>query len=434
MKMNTMTKKPMETTHEGAAASRISVEQQLRRSIMSCLLWEDSFYEEGESIADRIKKLVSLAKPEIVAEMAVEARERMKLRHLPLFLVREMARLASHKPLVAKTLDAVIQRADEMAEFLAIYWKEGKQPLSGQVKKGLAMAFTKFSAHQLAKYNRDGAVKLRDVLFLSHAKPKNKAQAGVWKKLVNGTLAAPDTWEVALSAGKDKKKTWERLIKEEGLGALAFLRNLRNMEQAGVSEVVIRKGFAGMKTDRVLPFRFIAAARHAPKWEPELESAMFRCLDSYEKLAGKTAIVVDNSGSMMGAKVSERSEIDRSDAACALAILLREICERVVVIGFADTAAVIPPRRGFALADAIKKGPQGGTNTDTALALAEKEGYDRVIVVTDEQSHQVVRGPKGKGYFVNVSTNKNGIGYGKWTHIDGWSEGIVGYIRETERC
>jgi hypothetical protein len=159
---------------------------------------------------------------------------------------------------------------------------------------------------------------------------------------------------------------------------------------------------------------------------------MLRCLSSVEKLPGKTAIVVDNSGSMNGPKVSKRSEIDRSDAACALAILLREICEDVVVIGFGEDAAVMPPRHGFALVEAIKKGPGGGTRTDNALALAEKEGYDRIVVVTDEQSHEAVRAPKGLGYFINVATYKNGVGYGKWVHVDGWSESIIDYIRSYE--
>ena len=39
-----------------------------------------------------------------------------------------------------------------------------RQPVSAQVKKGLARALTKFDAYQLAKYDRDSAVKLRDVL------------------------------------------------------------------------------------------------------------------------------------------------------------------------------------------------------------------------------------------------------------------------------
>ena len=95
----------------------------------------------------------------------------MKLRHAPLFLVREMARHATHRGLVAETLSRVIQRADELAEFVAIYWAGGKQPLSAQVKKGLASAFCKFDEYALAKYDRAGVVRLRDVLFLSHAKP-----------------------------------------------------------------------------------------------------------------------------------------------------------------------------------------------------------------------------------------------------------------------
>ena len=33
---------------------------------------------------------------------------------------------------------------------------------------------------------------------------------------------------------------------------------------------------------------------------------------------------------------------------------------------------------------------------------------------------------------VKLASYKNGIGYGKWTHIDGWSESVVEYIRALE--
>jgi hypothetical protein len=148
----------------------------------------------------------------------------MQLRHAPLFLVRELARRKGAGTLVAETLEHVIQRADELGEFAALYWKETKQPLSAGVKRGLARAFTKFDAYQLAKYDREAAVKLRDVLFLCHAKPKDEAQAALWKKLVENTLESPDTWEVALSAGKDKRENFERLLREGELGGLAVLR------------------------------------------------------------------------------------------------------------------------------------------------------------------------------------------------------------------
>src|SRR6201996_2749747 len=238
-------------THEGAPAAAITPEQALRRSVLACMLWENEFYESGKTIAERIAALVPQVDANKVAALAVEARTAMKLRHAPLLLVREMARHATHRGLVAETLARVIQRADELAEFVAIYWKSGKQPLSGQVKKGLAAAFTRFDEYALAKYDRAGAIRLRDVLFLSHAKPVDAAQAELWKRLIAGELVTPDTWEVALSAGKgeDKRATWERLLAERKLGALALLRNLRNMKDAHVDEKLVLNGLAAMKTD-----------------------------------------------------------------------------------------------------------------------------------------------------------------------------------------
>lgn len=460
MKLN-VAKPFTEKTHEGAPAARTNAEQQLRRSVMACLLWEDTFYEEGVEIAKRIADLISKVDPERVANIAREARTKQKLRHVPLLIAREMARLPNHKLQVGRLLPDIIQRPDELTEFLAIYWKDGKQPLSAQVKKGLARAFPKFNEYSLAKYNSDGAVKLRDVLFLSHASPQNvdgtrfdmiertyvdkKTGKVTYKKLarhigslfdkvVNNTLATPDTWEVALSGGADKKETFTRLMEEEKLFALAFLRNLRNMKEAGVDPAIVRDYATKVKLDRVLPFRFIAAASAVPEWEPMIEQMMLRSLEGSEKLLGKTAIVIDNSGSMVGTKVSKKSELDRRDAACALAILVRELCEDVVVVVFSDNAKIIPARRGFALRDLVRSCHSGGTYTQLGLDTAQKAGYNRIIVITDEQSHQTISGPipGTKGYFINVSTNKNGIGYGPWTHIDGWSEAVIDYIRAAE--
>ena len=422
-------------THEGAPARLISYEMQLRRSVLACLLWENQFYEDGVEIASRIAELVPNVEAEKVAALAVEAREKMKLRHAPLLLVREMARHATHRGLVAETLARVIQRADEMSEFVAMYWKDGRVPLSAQVKKGLAAAFPKFDEYALAKYDRDAPIKLRDVLFLSHAKPRDEAQGEVWKLLIAGELTAPDTWEVALSSGANKRETWERLLRERKLGALALLRNLRNMREAGVEESLVLSALGTMNTARVLPFRFLAAARYAPQWEEALEQAMLKSVAGQEKLAGKTVVLVDVSGSMT-APLSQRSEMQRTDAAYGLAVLLREIGERVAVFSFSDSLVEVPARRGFALRDAIAKS-QRHNSTQLGHAVTElnrNHGYDHLIVITDEQAHDTVPSPRGKGYVVNVASYKNGVGYGKWTHIDGWSESVVEYIRTMEQA
>lgn len=180
----------------------ISSELQLRRAVFACLLWESLSFEEDVEIAGHIAELVPKVEAEKVAALAIESRERMKVHHAPLLLVREMARHKTHRALVADTLARVIQRPDDLIEFVAIYWKEGRVPLSAQAKRGLAAAFPKFDERALKECKRGGPVKLRDVLFLCHAKPRDDGQAGVWKKLIWGRLSKRSGTAGSTRAGK----------------------------------------------------------------------------------------------------------------------------------------------------------------------------------------------------------------------------------------
>jgi 60 kDa SS-A/Ro ribonucleoprotein len=152
-----------------------------------------SFPEDNGEISNRVAQLVPRVAAETVAAIAIEARSKIELRHAALLLVREMARHETHRRLVAETLDRVIQRADDLVEFVAIYWKNGREPLSAQVKRGLAAAFPRFDERELANSDRGGQVKLRDVLFLSHAKPRDAAQASIWRKLIWGRLGRDES-------------------------------------------------------------------------------------------------------------------------------------------------------------------------------------------------------------------------------------------------
>jgi len=425
-------------THEGAVAQRIDAWRELRRTVLTCLFWEDTFYETGSDIAGRIAELVARNTAEDVATLAREARDQMQLRHVPLVLTRELARRKGAGPLLAETLEHVIQRADELGEFVALYWKTRKEPLSAGVKRGLAKAFTKFDAYQLAKCNRKNSVKLRDVLFLCHAKPKNAEQAETWKKLIENTLEFPDTWEVALSAGKDKRETWERLLCEGKVGGTAVLGNLRLMLAAGVAPKLVaerlERGIA-----RALPFPFVTAARHAPKLEQAIEKAMLKGIAGLEKLPGVTGLLVDVSGSM-NYKLAKNGETTRMDATAGLAILLREKAEEFSVATFSDKCVTVAPRRGFALRDAIVKSQEhSATYLNRALSTL-KDSRDwkdvtRVIVVTDEQSHDgILPAWTKQAYVINVAPFNSGISYGNgWTHIDGWSERVLDYIAAMEK-
>ena len=197
------------------------------------------------------------------------------------------------------------------------------------------------------------------------------------------------------------------------------MRNLRNLRQAGVSEELVLAALAAMKTDRVLPFRFLAAARNAPAVGAAARGGdvpRARRL-APRSLPGHTVLLVDVSGSME-APLSSRSEMRRTDAAYGLAILLREIAEKATIYTFSDHAKLVAPRRGMALRDALEASqPHSGTNLGQALTHVEAEcrsGYDRLIVITDEQSHDNVPAPRGKGYVINVASNRNGVGYGAW--------------------
>lgn len=445
MRTNTATIYAPTVTHEGGQADRISPYKELRRSVLSCLLWEDGFYETGSATATRIAELCAKVDPSQIASLAIEARENMKLRHVPLFLAVELSKRKGSGSLVASVLASVVQRADELAEVLAMYWRDKPKDKGRRtggaishrgIKTGLAAAFQKFDEYRLAKYDRANAVKLRDALFLCHAKPKDDMQADLWKRLIAGTLETPDTWEVELSAGKDKRVTFERLLSEKKLGGMAVLRNLRNMQEAGVSESMIRERLE-IGIERALPFRFVTAARYAPRLEDSLEKGMLRAIEGMPKLPGKTGLMIDVSGSM-DAKLSEKGDTLRVDAACGLAILVRELCESSIIASFSNCVAEVPARRGFALRDAILRSqPHSGTYLKACLEVVSRQkawqDIDRLIVITDEQSADGVRVMGERAYCINVATNKNGVTYSHgWTHIDGWSEHAIDYIREIE--
>jgi hypothetical protein len=208
------------------------------------------------------------------------------------------------------------------------------------------------------------------------------------------------------------------------------------MDQAGVPSQLIREYGAKVNVDRVLPFRFIAAARVVPQYEDMLEAMMFRATAGMEKLPGKTLLLVDCSGSMFGTKVSAKSDLDRFDAAAALAVLCRELCESVEIFGFANNAVRVPPRRGFALVEAIRRSTSGGTYLGMSLETATREvkNYDRVIVFTDEQSSDSPRKlPGSKGYILNVASYENGLNLSDWVTISGFSEASLEYIQMFER-
>ena len=440
----------------GSKAAIQSNEQQLRRATLASLLWEDLAYVDGESNSEIIAKLVPTVEPYRVASLVRECREQQKLRHIPLFLLKEMLKHEKHKKLVGELVPLVCTRPDQITDLLALYWKESKIPLPNQLKKGIGKAFNSYTEYQLAKYNRKGTVTLRDALFLTHPKPKNSSQQEIFNKLVNDELTTPDTWEVCLSncSSKEQKKlVWERLISENKLGALAFLRNLRNMKEVRVNPDLISYGFTQINAKWVLPLNFWAAVKAVPEYTREIENCMLKAYSNTPKLNGRTLFIIDTSGSMYNS-ISCNSKFNRIDAGSALAVLAGEKCEQVDFWATSgDDSRVqhstkqMKPYRGFALYEEIKRAPQelgsGGIFTRQCLEYIKSQiNYkpDRIIIFSDSQDcdrlNNKLPDPFGVyNYIVDVSAESRGINYkGIWTaEVSGWSENFLNFIAEKEK-
>lgn len=448
------------TTHEGGRSTNISPANRLRRTLMTCMLWENNFYEDGVSIADRLTTLVPKIPFDELAKITIEARTEQNIRHAPL-LICVIALKYFNGRKVGDLIAEVVQRADEPGEMISLYWKlngAGKM-LPRQLRSGLSRALQKFDEYQLQKYNSQNAeVKLRDVIFLTHARAKDDVMGSIFARLVNKEfipfiqqeayglkenqigLKTPNTWETRLSSGEDKCKVFTSLLTENKLGGLALLRNLRGMRESNVSDELISEALLKMKTDKILPFRFISARKHGSiAINKVLEEVMIKSLKELPKFSGRTVILVDISGSMF-AQLSSKSDMQGIDAACSLAIHAKALCESSIIATFSSRLVIIQkPATGFALVQQLVDSQMNGSTelgSSYRELIKQKTEFDRLIIITDEQSSDHVQfNSKVPTYVINIAPYQQGVGYGQKNvvHINGWSEKTLSYIAELER-
>jgi hypothetical protein len=435
----------------------LTPEQELRRTLMSCMLFSGTFYESGQSIVDRLSALVKMNRPHVVEELAREAKFKMHIRSAPLMLAVELAKHHPTYPLAQLICD-LVERPDDITKVLTYYGRNqagvkklGK--LDHQIRKGLGKAFNKFGAYPLDKYKEgtkfedsDARVTLVDALRVVHPKPKDEAQSEFFRQLRRGELPSAGTWEQQLSAGADKKETFTSLLQENKLGYTALLKNLRNMTEAGVDAKLVADAILeGAPHCRELPFRFIAAAKHAPQFAAALNEALMMTVRRAGEdwtLQGDTAVLVDVSYSMVD-QLSAKSEMRRYEAACALALLLQSVVKgNVLLFSFSDSLVKLTGKLTgiqYAVKEVWRSQDNNGTNlsasTSAAIHYLRDEPVKRMIIITDEQetgNKEPPACPYENGYILNVAGDKRGVGYDTWTHIHGFSDQVVRYIYELE--
>ncbi|WP_223558381.1 TROVE domain-containing protein [Chryseobacterium lathyri] len=426
MKFNFLKKeKNIVVNYEGAKAFSMTPAEELYSAVVTTGLSNTS-YEKGNDRLERIKSLIKKNDPEFVAKLAVYARKDMYLRSIPLVLTAELAKQASGTDLVSKTVDSVVQRADEITELLAYYQIANERTetkklnrLSKQIQKGLAKSFNKFDEYQFAKYNRKAEVTLKDALFLVHPKAKDEDQQAVFNKIVGDTLEVPYTWEVELSVlGQTKfadetekkqafKNKWEELIFSNKLGYMATLRNLRNIIQAGVSSDAMYKVCTYLSNEKAvinskqLPFRFLAAYRELKTLDSPYMSSILEALEDAVMVSAKnikgfgfnTSVVIaaDVSGSMQQ-PVSPKSKVLLYDIGLLLAMILQSQCKNVITGMFGDSWKRVPmPKNGILrnVNEFYKREGEVGYSTNGYLVIEDlikrRERADKVMVFTDTQ-------------------------------------------------
>ncbi|WP_136666523.1 TROVE domain-containing protein [Flavobacterium sp. H122] len=413
------------TNYEGAKAYSLTPEMELYSAVVTSGL-NDVTYEKGSDRLKRIQNLIQKCDPEFTAKLAVYVRNEMYMRSVPMVLTVELAKINSGNGLVNKTVQKVIQRADEITELLAYYQVANNRTetkklnrLSKQIQKGLSESFNRFDEYQFAKYNRQGEVKLRDALFLVHPKAKDEAQQVIFNKIADNNLAVPYTWETELSqvgqrsfkndAEKKQafKKKWEELIDSNRVGYMAMMRNLRNIIEAEVSFQHIEKvcqhlsNANAVANSKQLPFRFLAAYREIKALKSRytatildaLEDAVMYSAQNIKGFDGNTSVVIacDVSGSMQQ-PISKKSKILLYDIGLMLGMLMQSRCKNVISGMFGDKWKVINMSKRNVLANVqefYRREGEVGYSTNGYLVIEDlikrKEIVDKVMLFTDVQ-------------------------------------------------
>lgn len=354
-------------------------------------------------------------------------------------------------------VDSVLQRADEPGELLAYWTSVHGRAIPKPVKRGVADAVTRlYDERALLKYDSDErGFRFADVIDLVHPSAKASWQGTLYEYALDrrhgndtevpaeleiiavraelmawpiekrrALLQRPElgsatsvlrqagmTWEAlpAWLQGPMDARAWQAMIPL--MGYMALLRNLRNFDEAGVTDEVAAQVIARLADpeqvarSRQLPMRFLSAYRAAPslRWGHALDQALTASLANVPVLAGRTLVLVDTSTSM-DAGFSKDGSLKRWDAAAVFGIALGARCEHADVVSFSSAQNWVgdppgtktrpfPLQKGESLLRSVDRWKTGGYflggGTDTAGAVRKhlRPGFhDRLVILTDEQA------------------------------------------------
>ncbi len=412
---------------------------------------QNAFYEKGETRDARYAELirtVAVTDPDWMRRFLPWLRNEANMRAAAVMGAMEAAyAMKEHgipgcRSVIANTL----ARADEPGEALAYAKNVMGRKVSAGVQRGIADAAVKlYNEFSTLKY--DGTSSTRgfrfgDVVEICRPRPANLGQDELFKYLITRgkgnkrqNVVPPDNltminanaslrrraqadprillnptqlkmagfnWEdaMAYTGGSDvsKRDMWEALI--PNMGYMALLRNLRNFDEAGVSNDVVQNVVIPRLVDptqversRQLPMRFLSAFRAAGsslRWGHALTTALDLSLQNVPEFTGRTLILIDTSGSMND-PFGKNTELRLWDAAVVFGLAMARRCAQADVYSFSNGIKQFKLREGAALLHEVQRWQQEGffigSGTDTRGSLQSTfRTQDRVVILTDEQA------------------------------------------------
>ncbi|MEU5314645.1 TROVE domain-containing protein [Streptomyces sp. NPDC021562] len=434
-------------TFQGGRGQERDKRSELFLLAVSTLVSQQTFYESGADRDDRFARLVrelAVTDAAWTAGLLGWLRGEGNLRTASLVGAAEYvhARLAvgaTDGPSNREVVASVLQRPDEPGELLAYWTATYGRAVPKPVKRGIADAVRRlYHGRSLLKYDTAAkGYRFGDILNLVHAAPDpDKPWQGDLfryaldrrhhpdtavppcsspvlaahralmalpverrRAVVTGPggaerlAAAGLTWEALAGwlQGPMDRAAWEAVI--PSMGTMALVRNLRNFDEAGVSDEVAAEVAARISDpsevarSRQFPFRYLAAYRHAPslRWSYPLERALGHSLAQVPALPGRTLVLVDRSFSMFSARLSDRSDLTWADAAAVFGTALALRAADADLVEFGTTSRRLHCERGESVLKVLDRfGELGGTDTTSAIR-SHYRGQDRVLIVTDEQ-------------------------------------------------
>lgn len=445
----------------GHAAYKMKDKDKLVTQVLCSFFNESKFYGDNSAEMQETIKSVIATDPAFVAKLAVFARREFNMRSVAHVLTAYLAHEVEGKPYAKDTIKAVSLRGDDVTEIMSCYINLfGNRPIPNSLKKGIAEVMQGFDEYTLAKYKGDGkSVKMRDLLCICRPTPKNDEQSAMWKRLLNGELATPYTWETELSANGNNAATWENLIDSGKVGYMALLRNLRNILTANPSNVNtvldIIQDPVRVKKSKQLPFRYLSAYKElknigGSRVFDALENAIEASIDNIPKLSGTTVIAVDTSGSM-GARISHKSEVTCGEIGMLLGLIANKICENSIFYTFDTSIRKYAVSHRTSILETVSESCWGG-GTHMQLPfnkmISDNIKADRVIVISDNECN----GGWNRPIQTLANTYRKKTGNDIWVHaidlqgygtqqfhgaktniIAGWSERTLEFIKLAEQ-